>query len=151
MFSQPVVFQCRLRTNHAYYYQVQAQLFATKANYCDFVVWKEGECVIIRIAPDMQFTADMVASVTEFFKLGVLPELVGKWFTKSFTTLPEQSAMCCTCMQEKEGDIVECARTECSIRRYHIACLRLKQLPKRKWYCPACRKIRAAQQHGSKE
>lgn len=133
----------RLKTDHAYFYQVQAQMFATKVKYCDFVVWQDEKCVVLRILTDPAFTESMIAAVTSFFKLGVLPELVGKWFSKTFTVLPDPSSTICTCMEEKDSPIVECARAECSIRHNHLHCLRLKTVPKKTWYCPACRKIRS--------
>ena len=39
---------------HAYYYQVQAQLkfSGANANYCDFVVWREGELFVQGIYSD---------------------------------------------------------------------------------------------------
>ena len=72
-----------LNAQHAYYYQVQAQIKLTGAKYCDFVVWSPCEFVTLRINPDTEFISQVVDKVTKFYKLGVLPELVGKWFTKA--------------------------------------------------------------------
>lgn len=33
----------RLKRDHAYYYQVQMQLFVTDKQYCDFILWTERE------------------------------------------------------------------------------------------------------------
>ena len=41
-----------LDITHAYYYQVHAQLKFRDANYCGFVVWREGELFVQRIYPD---------------------------------------------------------------------------------------------------
>ena len=71
-----------LDTQHAYYYQVQAQIILTGAEYCDFVVWSPEEFVTLRISPDSEYISCAIDKVTKFFQLGVLPELVGKWFTK---------------------------------------------------------------------
>ena len=62
---------------------MQAQIKLTGAKYCDFVVWSPCEFVTLRINPDAEFISQVVDKVTKFFKLGVLPELVGKWFTKA--------------------------------------------------------------------
>ena len=43
-----------LDTQHAYYYQVQAQIILTGAKYCDFVVWSPEEFVTLRISPDAE-------------------------------------------------------------------------------------------------
>ena len=71
----------KLDTRHAYYYQVQAEIKMTGAEYCDFVVWSPDEFVTLRISEE--FISNVVDKVTNFFKLGILPELVGKWFTKA--------------------------------------------------------------------
>ena len=73
----------KLNTKHAYYYQVQAQIKLTGAHYCDFVIWSPTKFVVLHINPDIQFISQAIDKVTNFFKLGILPELVGKWFTKS--------------------------------------------------------------------
>ena len=46
-----------LDVTHAYYYQVQAQLKFCSANYCDFVVWREGELFVQKIYSDDAFIA----------------------------------------------------------------------------------------------
>ena len=55
----------------------------TGADYCDFVVWSPNEFIVLRISPDAEFIAQAIDKVTNFFKLGVLPVLVGKWYTKA--------------------------------------------------------------------
>ena len=40
-----------LKINHAYLYQVQAQMKFGGATHCDFVVWREEELMILRIYP----------------------------------------------------------------------------------------------------
>lgn len=53
------------------------------AAYGDFVVWRESELIVHRIYPDETFINAAVERATAFFKLGVLPELLGKWYSKS--------------------------------------------------------------------
>ena len=72
-----------LKKLHAYFYQVQAQIHLCDADYCDFVVWSQDELTILRIQPDIVFFADVIEKVTKFFKYGVLPELLGKWYSKT--------------------------------------------------------------------
>ena len=49
--------------------------YVCNAEYCDFVVWNEGELIVLRIKPDSKFIMDTIARVTTFFKYGVMPEL----------------------------------------------------------------------------
>ena len=46
--------------------------------YCDFVAWSENDIVIERIVPDTEF----IESALEKAKYGLLPELLGKYYTK---------------------------------------------------------------------
>ena len=72
-----------LKEKHAYYYQVQAQIKFCSVNYCDFVVWRENELVVQRIDPDEELINTSLEQATLFFKFGVLPELLGKWYSKA--------------------------------------------------------------------
>ena len=67
-----------LKKDHSYYYQVQMQMQLFLVNYCEFVVWREGE----RIFRDETFIDDTFYSAETFVKLAILPELVGKWFSR---------------------------------------------------------------------
>ena len=71
-----------LDKNHTYYYQVQAQIELCGAKYCDFVVWSENELYIERIYPNKDFIRNAFDKASTFIRVGVLPELVGKWFSK---------------------------------------------------------------------
>ena len=52
-------------------------------DYCDFVVWRPGELVVLRIFPDKGFIDSGIDKATTFYKFEVLPELIGKWYTKA--------------------------------------------------------------------
>ena len=56
-----------LKTNHAYYYQVYAQMIFCGAAYGDFVVWREKERVIQRIYHiyDETFVSSILPKATE--------------------------------------------------------------------------------------
>ena len=71
-----------LDTKHPYYYQVQAQLFVCDVEYCDFVVWTQRDIHIERIVPDIVFWEEALLKSTKLFNVAVLPELVGRWFTR---------------------------------------------------------------------
>ena len=75
-----------LDVKHSYYYQVQAQIKLCSVEYCDFVVWREEELVIQRIVRDNDFIMDAFSKCEQFIKLAVLPEMLGKWYTKKSTS-----------------------------------------------------------------
>ncbi|XP_014675741.1 PREDICTED: uncharacterized protein LOC106815748 [Priapulus caudatus] len=72
----------QLKRTHAYHYQVQTQLFVCNKDYCDFVVWTEGALHIERIEPDEEFWLSVELKAETFFKAAVLPEMVGKMFSR---------------------------------------------------------------------
>ena len=87
----------------------------------------------------------------KFFYLAILPELLGKWFTRDHTALPtvmlhddsdeeEDNGSWCYCQEAKGGDMTGCENVSCSIKWFHKVCLRIKQRkdPKGKWLCPSC-------------
>ncbi|XP_046854936.1 uncharacterized protein LOC124447974 [Xenia sp. Carnegie-2017] len=71
----------RLKRKHCYYYQVQAQLFCSARSYCDFVVWSEKMLYIERILPDEKFWKENISRVEKFIIKGILPELLGKFYS----------------------------------------------------------------------
>ena len=73
----------QLNRAHKYYYQVQTQLLLSDNNYVDFVLWTMKGLHIERIEPDADVFAEIIAKSKEFFQIGVLPELVGKFYTRS--------------------------------------------------------------------
>ena len=150
----------KLKESHAYYYQVQAQLHICEAQYGDFVVWTPQGIHVERIWPQWEFFQSTVDVVEEFYKQGVLPELLGKWYTKipitqpSDVTSPSSDSsvdasssanvdLWCYCQQpESEREMVGCDYPDCSIQWFHLDCLGLStsKIPKGDWYCPDCRK-----------
>ena len=65
----------RLSTKHQYYHQVQVQLFVTKAEYCDFVVWLPPQLHIERIFPDSLYMQN-IDTLCSFYFSHMLPYLV---------------------------------------------------------------------------
>ena len=152
-----------LDTNHTYYYQVQAQIELCGAKYCDFVVWREDELHIERIYLNKDFIRNAFDRASTFIKVGVLPELVGKWFSKaplhqgSTATTDRQNAVSstvtrstdgrekklyCICQQEESGRMIACDNEACPVIWFHVACLKMQRIPKGKWFCEACRRTR---------
>lgn len=73
----------QLDRNHAYFYQVQAQINIAEVAYCDFIVWTESGIHTERVTADTVFWDNTVIKATSFFKKGILPELLGKWHSKA--------------------------------------------------------------------
>jgi len=150
----------QLRTDHMYYYQVQAQIFLSERAYCDFVVWTENDIHIERITGDVDFWNDAVMSATHFFKVGVLPELVGKHFTSQpknmetyiMATDDDNVAKSCYCQQGDSGKMILCDNTKCVLGWFHFECLALPddyETPKT-WFCPDCRLLPKSQRKVAK-
>ena len=89
-------------------------------------------------------------------KFAILPELVGKWFTKqpvlplktnsNEDTSSNLTPVRCYCRRDEEFDtIIGCDNEQCTIQWYHLSCLQIPQnhVPKGKWYCPDCHKERS--------
>lgn len=151
--------------SHAYYYQVQTQIFICEVDYCDFVVCTfpedqpEPDIHIERIFPDEQFWSECIEKSLNFFKICILPEILGRWYSQpcvrqeqkkqqhtsqlpsSSTSSTSACALYCYCMQPEsdEQTWIACDNPGCSIEWYHTDCLQIKCIPKGKWYCPTCR------------
>ena len=78
--------ELKLKTDHAYYFQVQMQMKFAYAQYCDFLVWRKDDFIVDRTLPDVSFIDDALAKANTFVKTALLPELIGRWFTKQQTT-----------------------------------------------------------------
>lgn len=65
----------KLKTDHAYYFQVQGQMALSGRSWCDFVVWTCVSCSIERIKFDEQFWGVMTKKLEQFYKDAFLPEL----------------------------------------------------------------------------
>ena len=142
---------------HAYYYQVQTQLFVTNVDYCDFCVCTFSDdsvngLHIERILKDLQFWSDCTKKAESFFLTSILPELLGKWYTRPYVPVNENgslSSSCkansserfCYCRGVEKGKMIGCDNEECHIEWFHTKCLRINTVPRGRWYCPDCRKL----------
>ena len=146
---------------HAYYYQVQTQLFVSDVEYCDFCVctFKDDETGVHteRIFKDVQFWNGCVIKAQTFFKTCLLPELLGKWYTRPCSDIidtdpPGPSGVAensdlqleqkyCYCGGPDIGRMIACENQDCIIEWFHTDCLMIDTIPRGKWYCPDCRKL----------
>lgn len=162
-----------LKRNHAYYYQIQLQMAVCRVAYGDFVVWTEQDFAIERIQFDNEFFNTHKDAVKHFYIYGVLPELIGKFYTRkpimnsegvvpvpisSDTPGTSEQAddeeditrLWCYCNEPSFGDMVKCDNDKCTIEWFHFDCLRIRCPPKGKWYCPSCRKLSKFNKKGRK-
>ena len=138
-----------MKKTHAYYYQIQAQIKFCNVTYCDFVVWQENELVVQRIFLDEEFISTALEKATLFFKFGVLPENLGKWYSKEPVYLTADVARICDTphsshppgnmdkksgvsveIEEESGEIIQCESGKCPISWFHTSCLKISQIPK---------------------
>ena len=135
-------------TCHPYYYQVQCQLFVTGVEYCDFVVWTNKVIYVQRLLPDTEFWDRALTRAILFYKKGVLPELLGRWFSRS-SPLPlatvspasdsDDDGPWCYCQQYIEGSpLIGCNKPDCKIQWFHMPCVGLTTEADGEWICPSC-------------
>ena len=140
-----------LKENHQYYYQVQQQIFNTKRKYCDFVLFavnKDSSCFIHdRIYPNHDHWNNVVPKLAKFWRGGVLPEILGRWYTwsirarsDSITLSDTEDRGICYCRSKTDKITINCLNPLCEIREFHPSCLAVATVPKT-WYCPNCRKL----------
>ena len=56
-----------LTKSHAYYHQVQAEIYATKAAWCDFFVWCPSGYLNIRVYPDLIWQTITLPAIQNYF------------------------------------------------------------------------------------
>ncbi len=69
-----------------HYSQVQMQIFITGSQFCDFVVWAEKGCAVVRVLPDADYWTTLLKRAQEFVHKVSLPELVSCYYTPQAST-----------------------------------------------------------------
>ena len=119
--------------------------------------------LVIRVLIDED---NAVSKATVFYKIGILPELLGKWYSRAPTyptivtdLTQDESSACstssmadcwCFCRNGEYGKMVLCDSSNCAIQWFHIDCLKLAEVPKGKWYCPVCTKAKRRKRQSKK-
>ena len=137
--------------DHGYYYQCQLQIFVTRRTFCDFVVWSPKELHMERITLDEELVKVAIPAAEKFWRLCVLPELLGKWYTRmqcpkvTSTSLltqtdEEDSGTWCYCREDKGGEMIACDGKSCAFTWFHLDCVGMSpsSVPRGKWLCPTC-------------
>ena len=159
----------RLRRDHTYYYQTQLQMKVCQVKHCDFVVWMKTGIAVERVPADNNFVHAQMDNIKHFFLYGVLPEILGKWYSRrpiadsyGVVQLPSKNSdpvestvdnavmshddddadkLWCYCYGPERGNMIMCDSKSCAIVWFHFDCLRITSPPKGKWFCPSCRKV----------
>lgn len=71
-----------LEKNHELYYQVQLQINLISLKYCDLVLWSPKDFLTIRVESDFHFWETAMTKASTFHERVIMPELLGKFFTK---------------------------------------------------------------------
>lgn len=129
--------QVRLKRNHAFYYQVQLQMYVTNREFCDFVVWSPQEMFVERIKINKDFLKQAIHRALEFHKKVIVPELLARFFTRSLNS--KTNVLWCVCKRPDTGEpMLQCDNDECAIQWYHLKCVSLTDVPEGLWLCPSC-------------
>ncbi|KAG1671733.1 Chromatin modification-related protein YNG2 [Nymphon striatum] len=159
-----------LKTNHEYYYQVQTQMGCAGLEFGYFVVWTEKEIHVELIPFNQEVWNEITSSAGRLFHTAVLPELVGKFYTRlptnslSVPTTPKpvpqnslkqpltsanlisddnsnKADLYCHCQTGEHGKMVCCDNENCSYQWFHFSCVGITRKHRGKWFCPDCRKM----------
>ena len=117
--------------------------------------WQKEDYHLERIFPDKDFITGCIEKSNCFFKVAILPELIGKFYSRpsiSVSLADEKSSslqsdgspekVYCYCQKSESGQMIGCDNPHCIYEWFHFECLQLKAPPKKKsWYCPECRKL----------
>lgn len=85
-----------------------------------------------------------VAKLSLFWRTCILPEVLGRWYTRKMDLKKELGSVSCGgecyCRRTSNEPTATCSNPECPISRFHLACLSMKNVAKT-WLCPHCRKL----------
>ena len=117
------------------------------------MVWSDIDVHVQHITKNDEFLTNNIKKAETFFRLCALPELFGKWFTRSHSyPVPcsidsadieeEDEGTWCYCQENRGGEMIGCDSKSCTIKWFHMACLQMLKKPKVKhWLCPTCHAI----------
>ena len=114
---------------------------ANETVYCDFMVWSpSGICHMEQIVINNDFIEEKLQQAEKLFWLAIMPELLGKWYTRKHTKPPrvtlkadeeeEDDGSCCYCQEGQGGKKIACENPSCTIKWFHKKCLRITQDPR---------------------
>lgn len=129
-----------LDKKHAYYFQVQLQMYVTETNYTDFMVWSKKDILIERIYFDKIFVESNICKAKKLHSNVIVPELLVRWYTLSKDSV--QPELWCECRgPDDEREMIRCANEDCPIQLFHLQCLKLQEFSANTfWFCKICSK-----------
>ena len=105
---------------------------------------KNVHLVIERIYPDLEHSKRVLPKLQEFWKICILQEILGRWFTRRCdvpTSVPDDQGICFW-IGQNSNHVVSCSNVECPFGKFHVSCLSLREVPTLKtWYCPHCSRL----------
>nr|CAH7715988.1 unnamed protein product [Callosobruchus chinensis] len=129
------IINCTSNTSFIAYLVVQQQMAITQMKYCDFVVWSTGGTFVERVIFNEDFWLYHREIVLKFHKRVIMPELLGRLFTRSTPSI----STWCSCNDPDDGRPMICCDNElCSISWYHLDCVGLCEVPDDIWACRDC-------------
>lgn len=134
-----------LNRDHDYFYQIQAQMSVTKRDFCLFIVWTTVDAHVSIVQHDKEFCDVLVQKCQAAFKLVILPELIGEYFTKTrhLSSVSDAERRICSCRESKENSrVVHCAsgRENCLVWEFHEECIKKTQSRiTNRWRCDSCK------------
>ena len=103
-----------------------------------------------RIYPNEEFWHQNVPRMQHFFTTAILPELIGKFFSRTtdrstnsgMDLTPSVPTSYCYCNGPERDAMIGCDNPNCVYKWFHFDCLGLTSEPKSKqWFCPECRRL----------
>ncbi|KAL3889770.1 hypothetical protein ACJMK2_002098 [Sinanodonta woodiana] len=131
-----------INCKHTYYYQMQMQMFLSDQQYCDFYVWCLHDHHYERVYRDNTLWQSMSIKAMEFHSKCVIPELLCQYFPRRQVISPiaftgkEQIPIS---TQSDRKKMIMCKSENCTKVWFHTSCIKLKHVPKGKWYCGECK------------
>ena len=135
----------RLDESHAYFYQVQTQLFVCNVDYADFCVctfekdfqgmYSSNGIQIEHIERNLTFWTKCIDTAQHFFTTSLLPELMGNWYTRPaiknsskegnfsnsgsmvdcMDTSDAPEPLYCSCRGPESGTMIACDNSDCPL------------------------------------
>ena len=82
--------------------------------------------------------ASQVAKLSLFWRTCILPEMLGRWYTRKMDLKeelgPDPNGGDCYCRKTCDEPTATCSNPDCPISRFHLACLCLQSVSKT-WLC----------------
>lgn len=130
----------KLKRSHKYYTQVQMQMFISRVQFCDFIVYTSKDMIINIIPYDQECIAAVLKKCEHFFKKYVLPELLTRKSSRSLTDCAnDEENVYCICREPAYGRMIQCSNEDCPNVWYHFPCMNIRRKPRGTWCCPACK------------